>query len=76
MSTGVFMNSSSRRLAGWCAVLAMLVAGCITTEDKRDAVNAINKAFKADYEAILAKDGTRVFKVARAEAYEIGRAHV
>ena len=73
MSTGVFMNSSSRRLAGWCAVLAMLVAGCITTEDKRDAVNAINKAFKADYEAILAKDGTRVFKVARAEAYDAVR---
>jgi hypothetical protein len=51
----------------------LLAAGCITTEDKRDAVNSINKAFRADYEAILAKDGTRVYKVSRAEAYDAER---
>jgi len=73
MATRVFMLFSSRGLAGWCAAVVMLVAGCITTEDKRDAVNAINKAFRADYEAILAKDGTRVYKVARAEAYDAVR---
>ncbi|MGH8703773.1 MAG: hypothetical protein ACREVR_21690 [Burkholderiales bacterium] len=73
MASRVFMEWCDRWLAGWCVVLAMLVAGCITTEDKRDAVNAINKAFRADYEAILAKDGTRVFKVTRAEAYDAVR---
>jgi hypothetical protein len=67
------MVLSSRWLAGWCAALALLAAGCITTEDKRDAVNSINKAFRADYEATLAKDGTRVYKVSRAEAYDAVR---
>lgn len=73
MATRVFMVLSSRWLAGWCAALALLAAGCITTEDKRDAVNSINKAFRADYEATLAKDGTRVYKVSRAEAYDAVR---
>jgi hypothetical protein len=73
MATRDFMLFSSRGLAGWCAALALLAAGCITTEDKRDAVNSINKAFRADYEAILAKDGTRVYKVSRAEAYDAVR---
>ena len=73
MAKGVFMVSGNRWLAGWCAALAMLMAGCVTTDDKRAAVEAINKAFKADYEAILAKDGTRVFKVTRVEAYDAVR---
>jgi hypothetical protein len=73
MGTGVFDIMNSRRLAGWCVATALVIAGCVTTEDKRDAVNAINQAFRADYEAILAKDGTRVFAVSRAEAYDAVR---
>jgi hypothetical protein len=52
--------------------LAALVAGCevLPTEKRIEAVNAINKTFRADYEAILAENGTRTFKVTRAEAYD------
>ena len=70
MATEGSMAFGGRRVAGICAALAMLVAGCITLDQKRNAVDAINKAFRADYESILAKDGTRVYTVARAEAYD------
>jgi len=73
MATRVFMVRGGRWLAGWCAVLAMLVAGCVTTDDKSRAIEAINKAFRADYEAILAEKGTRVYMVTRAEAYDAVR---
>lgn len=73
MGTRVFNIVSGCRVAGWCIATALLMSGCITTEGKRDAVNAINAAFRADYEAILAKDGTRVYRVSRAEAYDAVR---
>jgi hypothetical protein len=50
-------------------VLAMLLAGCVTDEDKKAAINAVNEAFKVDYERILAEKGTRLFKVHRSEAF-------
>ena len=73
MATRGFVLFSSRGLVGWCAALALLAAGCITTDDKRDAVNSINKAFRADYEAILAENGTRIFNATRADAYDAVR---
>ena len=73
MATRVFMVLGSRWLAGSCAALAMLVAGCITQDQKRGAIDDINKAFRVDYEAILAEKGTRVYKVTRAEAYDAVR---
>jgi len=73
MATRVFMVLGGRWLAGWCAVLAMLVAGCITDAQKGSAIDGINKAFRAEYEAILAEKGTRVYKVTRAEAYDAVR---
>ena len=73
MVTRVFMVRGGRWLAGWCAVLAMLAAGCITDAQKRGAIDDINKAFRVDYEAILAEKGTRVYKVTRAEAYDAVR---
>jgi len=73
MATRVFMVLGSRWLAGSCAALAMLVAGCITQDQKRGARDDINKAFRAEYEAILAEKGTRVYKVTRAEAYDAVR---
>ena len=56
-------------VVGICAAIAVLMGACASRDDIRDAVNAINKEFRADYEAILAKDGSRVYKVPRAEAY-------
>ncbi|MGH8702281.1 MAG: hypothetical protein ACREVR_14090 [Burkholderiales bacterium] len=73
MATGVFRVSRGRRIAGWCTALAFMLAGCITQDQKRGAIDDINKAFRTEYEAILAKDGTRVFKVTRAEAYDAVR---
>lgn len=73
MATRVFMVLSSRWLARWCAALAMLMAGCVTLEQKRSAIDDINMVFRAEYEAILAKNGTRVYKVTRAEAYDAVR---
>jgi hypothetical protein len=62
-------------VAGLCALFAIFVAGCAVPGDKErgEAVVAINKAFRADYEAILAENGTRVFNVKRGEAYDAVR---
>jgi len=47
----------------WLGLAAVLIlAACVSQETKRDAINAINAAFKADYEAALASDGARTFK--------------
>jgi hypothetical protein len=73
MATRVFEVSGSRWLAIWGVAVALWISGCVTVEDKRCAVEAINKDFRKDYEAILAKDGTRVFSVSRAEAYDAVR---
>ena len=73
MAARIFGILSNRRLAAGCLVAALLMSGCVTVQDKRCAVEAINKDFRKDYEAILAKDGTRVFSVSRAEAYDAVR---
>jgi hypothetical protein len=64
-----------RYSAGLCAVLVMLAAGCTFpgAVERGAAVEAINKAFRADYEAILAQNGTRIFNVKRADAYDAVR---
>lgn len=65
-----------QRVAGVCALLAGLLAGCGVLpgkDERRAAVDSINKAFRADYEAILAENGTRIFSVPRAEAYDAVR---
>jgi hypothetical protein len=45
----------------FCFLLATvaILAGCVSQESKRDAINDINAAFKAEYEASLAQNGTR-----------------
>ena len=73
MATRVPMLLERRWLVGSCAALAMIMAGCITQNQKRGAIDDINKAFRAEYEAILADKGTRVYKVTRAEAYDAVR---
>jgi hypothetical protein len=65
-----------QRVAGVCVLLAGLLAGCGVLpgkDERRAAVDSINKAFRADYEAILAEKGTRTFSVTRAEAYDAVR---
>ena len=73
MATGGFMVLRCRWIAGLFTALAFMLAGCITQDQKRSAIDDINKAFRVEYEAILAKDGTRVYPVTRAEAYDAVR---
>ncbi len=56
-------------------MLALFMAGCATPDSKEIscAVTAINQIFRADYEIILKQNGTREFKVSRAEAYDAVR---
>ena len=63
---GVTVAASRRALL----VVVALLAGCMSQETKRDAINDINAAFKAQYEAMLAKNGTRAFGVDADEAFD------
>jgi hypothetical protein len=50
-----------RRVGAWLGVLALLLTGCLPTQEaKRDGIAAVNKAFQVEYEAALEKNGTRV----------------
>ena len=63
-----------RFLAACCAALFLVAPGCVPPpHDIAEAIKAINTAFRADYEAILKANGTRVFPVTRAEAYDAVR---
>lgn len=67
------LKSGRVRLAAWGATLAIAVAGCATQATIIDVVKDVSAEFKSQYEEILAKDGTRVYKVTRAEAYDAVR---
>jgi hypothetical protein len=55
----------------WLGLTAVcLLAACVSQETKRDAINAINKEFAADYEASLAHNGERVFNLPRGVAFD------
>jgi len=51
------------------AVLACLVAGCMTQDKVRDAINEVNQVFRNQYESILAQKGTRVFPLPRGRTF-------
>jgi hypothetical protein len=51
-------------------VAALALAACVSQETKRDAINDINAAFRAEYEAILAQKGSRAFKLGTGEAFD------
>jgi hypothetical protein len=72
MATGLFDGSCRRALV---AMLVALVAGCAAPkpEEINCAITAINDNFRTDYEIILKQNGTREFKVTRAEAYDAVR---
>lgn len=61
----------TQRLLVLLAVLAALAAlsGCASDQAKRAAIEAVNKAFQADYEAMLADRGQRSYKVRRGDAF-------
>jgi len=53
----------------WLAAMIAL-AGCVSQDTKRDAINDINRAFKEEYEAILARNGTHFASASAREAYD------
>lgn len=55
---------------GLCLAACLLVAACVSQETKRDAINDINAAFRVEYEAILARTGTRAFPVSTGVAFD------
>lgn len=58
-----------RRRAWLGMAVGLLVAGCVTQGEKRDATLAVNSAFQAEYEKILAEKGVRRYKVKKTEAF-------
>ena len=73
MATEEYLACGWRWVAGFFATVALLAAGCASQEQVRDAITDVNAAFRAEYEAVLAEKGARVFKVARTEAYDAVR---
>jgi hypothetical protein len=57
------------RLLLWLAASVGLAA-CVSQEVKRDAINDINRAFKEDYEAILAQNGTHFEGASTAQTFD------
>ena len=65
------MTRATNRRRIWLGVVALaLFAGCVSEQTKRDAINDINAAFKAEYEAELARNGTRLVQAGPGEAYD------
>ncbi|HSS69121.1 MAG TPA: hypothetical protein VLQ46_00530 [Casimicrobiaceae bacterium] len=65
------MTHAKRLGRNWLALAAIaVVAGCVSQETKRDAINDINEAFKVEYEAALAKDGSHVVNAGPGDAYD------
>ena len=49
----------------------LLLAGCATDDQKRNAINDVNAEFRIDYERVLAERGTRIFyRVGTDEAFQ------
>ena len=58
MSTTSADGSARLAVAATWLALALGLAGCVSQETKRDAINDINAAFKVEYESILKENGT------------------
>ena len=54
-------------------VWAVILTACATQEQIGNAIGAVNRAFRVQYEAILAKKGTRNVSASRIDAYEAMR---
>jgi hypothetical protein len=58
MSTTSAGGSARLAIATAWLALALGLAGCVSQETRRDAINDINAAFKVEYESILKENGT------------------
>ena len=61
----------AKRACIWLWLAATIaLAGCVSQETKRDAINDINRAFKEEYEAILARNGTHFASAGAGETFD------
>ncbi|MDH4287742.1 MAG: hypothetical protein OEW27_04405 [Aquincola sp.] len=51
------------------ALLAVILIGCASDQQKISAINSVNQGFRTEYEKLLAEKGARVYKVPRADAF-------
>jgi hypothetical protein len=68
LTTGRIHAHGPPTLACLYAVLALL-SGCVSDQQKHDAIVAVNLEFRAQYEAILAEKGTRGYALKRDDAF-------
>ncbi len=72
------MSFRALRAVGRCVPLLLAIvfaAGCaLSPQQKRDAINSLNTAFRVEYERILAAEGTRTFKTDRKTAVAAAQA--
>ncbi|MGE5130859.1 MAG: hypothetical protein ACM3IK_14570 [Sphingomonadaceae bacterium] len=54
-------------------VLLALAAGCVSEPKKIEAIQAVNEVLRADYERILAEDGTHTYNVPRDQTFDAMR---
>ena len=57
MGKGLWGDLAKRACIGFWLAAMIALGGCVSQETKRDAINDINRAFKDEYEAILARNG-------------------
>lgn len=60
-----------KRACAWLWLAGtILLAGCATQDVKRDAINDINRAFREEYEASLARNGTHRVSAGAGETFD------
>ena len=65
------MSGLAKLIRIWLGVAVLaLLAACVSQESKTDAINAINAAFKAEYEAELARNGTHFVNANPNDAFD------
>ena len=65
------MIRAHKHIRIWLGVSVLaLLAGCLTQESKTDAINAVNAAFKAEYETELARNGTHFVNANPNDAFD------
>jgi hypothetical protein len=50
-------------------LLGAALGGCASDQQKINAIGAVNQGFRAEYEAMLAQKGSRLYKLNRADAF-------
>ena len=70
-AAGMRADGVSSKARGWVLLATVLMlAGCVSQQTKRDAINDVNAAFRAQYEAVLAKSGARSFEASTDVAFD------